>query len=635
MIGGLDLQGVPVERLIAALLCVAAIVAVVRLVLREWRGDPLQRARPWRTAVLVAAQPVCAALLYLTLVPPLVEREAGTLIVLTAGAPAPPFGEPQSGSTVALPEAPVHAGVQREPDLATALRRRPGTRRIEVVGHGLEARDLDAARGLAIGFDAAALPRGLVELEPPTDVAPGAAFEVAGRVHDVPGGFAELFDPATRRVDRVALDAHGRFEMSGTARVEGVAEFSVRIRDARERIVEDVTLPVVVSGHAPARVLVLAGAPGPELKFLRRWAQDAGLPMHTRIAAGGDMVLGDAPLAINAATLARFDLVLLDERSLAGLGGAQQAALLDAVRGGLGVLVRVSAALGDGDRQRLRALGWAVDRGAETAAFRLPGATRGAEAERARIGPGSPDAPVTGGVVDEVPVLSRRALRVAGDPAALLRDASGVAVAAWRAEGRGRVAVWTPTDTYRLVLAGRRDLHAELWSHAVAVLSRAQPRPAIRVVGEAREGERLALCGLTGQAQVTSPTGEVVEALIDPITGARRCAAVWPRSGGWHRVHGGESAAVFRVRGADEARGLRLHALQAATHRLASEPVRGSAPAASVDGAPSTSPASRWPWFLAWLLASAALWWFERSRLGAAGRTGGESAGTRAGSSPA
>ncbi|MFX6461691.1 hypothetical protein ABTG33_19220, partial [Acinetobacter baumannii] len=65
-----------------------------------------------------------------------------------------------------------------------------------------------------------------------------------------------------------------------------------------------------------------------------------GIPLHLQISLGGGIQLGDAPLPMNAETLRRFDLLVLDARSAAGLGEAQRAALGAAVRDGLGVLVR-------------------------------------------------------------------------------------------------------------------------------------------------------------------------------------------------------------------------------------------------------------------------------------------------------
>ena len=269
-----------------------------------------QRAATWRIALLVLAQPVCAALLYFALLPPTTPGEAGTLVVATADATAVALGAGQGGdAVVALPEAPALAGIERVPDLATALRRHPGMQRIRVLGAGLEARDRDAVRGYALHFVPNALPRGLVELDAPAHATAGGAFRVDGRAHELRGGVAELL--RSGRHARGSRRAHrsGRFTLSATTRVPGAAIFSLRLRDARQRVVEDIALPLEVDAQPAPRVLLLAGAPGPEVKYLRRWARDAGLALQVQLSVGGGMQLGDAPIALNAASLKGFDLV--------------------------------------------------------------------------------------------------------------------------------------------------------------------------------------------------------------------------------------------------------------------------------------------------------------------------------------
>lgn len=604
---------------VAIVLVVAVVVACARLLLKQSRAEPASRSRGWRVALLLIAQPLCAALLYFTLWPPTVPGEAGTLVVATAGATRAQVDAARGDGLVALPEAGAWDNAERVPDLATALRRHPGTQRVRVVGAGLEARDRDALRGIALEFTPPPLPRGLVELDGPERVAAGAAFRIGGRANAAgANAVAELLDPARRRVDRVAVGADGRFVLAANARTPGAATYTVRLRDASQRVIEDVAWPLEVEASTPPRLLLVAGAPGPEVKYLRRWADDAGLALHTQMAVGGGVQLGDAPVAFNASSLARFDVVVLDERAWSALGDAQRGALNDAVRNGLGLLVRVTAALSDADRRRLRTLGFDADAGRDSVAFQLADAAPDDDAVRARLGPGTRDAPrAHDAAMEEVPALTRRGVRVrADDGVALATAQDGTALGQWRAHGRGRVGVWTPTDTYRLVLAGRDDLHAELWSQVVATLARAQSAAPFTVEGEARAGERVALCGLpAAQAGVTTPAGVDVVVLRDLATGTRACAAFWPREGGWHRLRSGERERWFHVRAADEAPGLRANAMRAATLALSA-----AAPDAAATRAEAPRhPTSRWPWWWSWLLASVALWWFERSRLGRRG----------------
>ncbi len=601
--------------LVAALLVLAVLLACARLLHRQWRAQPAQRSRGWRLALLLLAQPVCATLLYFALVPPSLPGEAGTLVVATAGSTTAQLGAGRGGEAfVALPEAPPLADVERVPDLATALRQHPGTRRVRIVGAGLGARDRESVQGLAVDFTAIPLPRGLVELQAPRQVIAGADFVVAGRAHGLPGGTAELIDPGRRRVDRVALPTDGRFVLTASPRVAGTASFIVRLRDAGQAIVEDVELPLQATAATPPRVLLMAGAPGPEVKYLRRWARDAGLGLQSQVSVGGGVQLGDAPIAINAANLGRFDLVILDERAWSALGDSQRAALNDAINNGLGVLLRMTAAPPPAEPRRLQALGSAVAGGSDSATVKLAATARDEDATRARIGPGTPDAPrLHDAALPDIPALTRRDLRIQpGDAVPLLRDDTGTWIGAWRAQGRGRVALWTLTDSYRLVLAGRDDLHGELWSGVLSTVGRAQARNDLVIEGEPRQHERIALCAVGAAANVRTPAGDTVELLRDPATGPRNCAAFWPRQAGWHQLRSGEQTLSFFVRAPATAPGLRAGEMGDAISRLAA----GSAVTAVAAGPVPGHPGERWPWWLAWLLASAALWWLERSRLG-------------------
>lgn len=596
---------------LAALLVLAVLLTCARLIRWQWRAPTAARSRPWRLALLLIAQPIAAALLYFTLLPPTLPTEAGTMIVVTAGVGALPT---QPGDRViALPEAPILTGAERVPDLATALRRYPGTRQLHVIGAGLEARDREVARGQSLRFDPLPLPRGVVRLDAPERVAVGGRFRIGGKVEGVAQGSVELLDPAGRRIDSAALTQNGEFAVNGTARAAGPATFLLRVRDARRTLIEAVEVPLWARDEAPARMLLLAGAPNPEWKYLRRWATDAGLSLHTQISTGGGLQLGDTPLALNAADFARFDLVVLDERAWASLSDRQRAALGEAVRAGLGVLLRVSGPLPDTTQKQLRALRLGVSGGGDAAPVALTHTDNDGESSPAANDTGVSDSAAEPD--DAAPVLSRRTVRVASaDAVPMLRDAAGTALAHWRAEGRGRIAVWPLTDSFRLSLSGRDDLYGALWSGAFATLARAQPGSVPRIDGDARQQQRVRLCGVANNAQVIAPDGKATLLLPDPVSGTSSCAAYWPRQPGWHQLRLGERSWPFHVRDSSDAVGLQRAQLREATLNLVGEAARDRAASSS-----STAPERRgspWPWFFAWLMFSAALWWFERSRWG-------------------
>lgn len=599
------------DAAIALLLGLAVLLAATRLLVAARRSPPAQRPRAWRLCALVLLQAGSATLLYLTLLPPQRPVDAGTLLVLTAGADI--SGDSVAASAeraVALPEATATNAAERVPDLATALRRHPGSTRLHVVGAGLPARDRDAIRGLALSFAPAALPRGVVELWATPHATVGGGIVVRGRVHGVDGGSAELLDPAGARSDRAALGKDGGFALTALARAPGLATFRLRVRDVGGAVVEDADVPLEIAAGAKPRVLLLAGAPNAELKYLRRWIADAGMPLHSRISIGGGLQIGDPARPFNAATLAGHHLLVIDERAWQSLGAGAHATLREAVRGGLGVLVRVTGPLSAEGRGRLRALGFEVATAAGSEGVRLAADAGSKTPPPAANAPDDAGGDANAAATDALPPLTREPLRIdATDASPLLTAADGMVLATWRAEGRGRVGAWLLDDSHRLVLTGHGDRHARLWSEAFAVLARAAGEAGPTLAGDLRAGERAVLCGITAGDRLVAPSGHAMQLLPDPATGAAACAGAWPTEAGWHSLHSGDRSWPVHVRAHEALPGIDALELRAATARLVSDRSTAAVETASVPG-------PRWPWFLAWLAVSGLLWSLERARHG-------------------
>jgi hypothetical protein len=556
----------------------AGVIALTVLV-GLWRVG--RQPRGARRTALFALQPLCALALYFALYPLPRTSEGGTLVVLTHGAAV----QGEGGEIVALPEAGTPPGALLVPDLATALRQRPGVARLQVLGEGLPARDRAAVGALPLQFQPPAATPGLAGLSTPPPVAPGNAFEVEGQAVGWPRGRAELLDPAGDRVDAAPLDAQGRFHLQGQARLAGQILFAVRVLDADGRERDRQPLPVHVVDAPPLRVWILAGAPQPEWKYLRRWAADAGVTLHTQIAVGGGLQLGDAPKPLDAATLSGFDLLWLDERAWSGLSTSQRAAVRDATRQGLGVLVRLAGPLDGNARQALAAFGMPMHGGNATAPLAWP------------VAEGEPA--VTLGRRDFAPDT---ALPV------LARDAGGTPYAWWRGVGQGRIGVTTLTDSWQLPLAGQAAAHGRLWSSALATLARARTHEAsFDIPAPAWAGERMVICGLAANEQVRGPDGGMHQLVRDPAGGA--CAAYWPQQAGWHTLGTGEAATPLYVRDPAQAKAAFAREQAVQTARLVA-PMDRDGGIAGV----TSRPGSRWPAWWAFVLLAAACWWLERAR---------------------
>jgi hypothetical protein len=567
---------------------VTALLIAVAVAIGIWRTT---RADAPRRTVRVAFQLAAGALIYLALFPPRVDERfaAETLVVLTPGATVEQIAKPPSGiATIALPGVAAASDVERAPDLGTALRRYPQAARLRIVGGGLPMRDLDAARSLPITFEAASLPAGIVDLGAPASVRSGSVFAVRGRVNGIEGGRVELRDPAGAVVSRLPLAEDGAFALEAAVRTEGAAVFDLHVLDRNDAIVERMPQAVFVRPGDALRVLMLAGAPDPELKYLRRWAADAGVELASRIVLSDGIAMQDGSAALDADALAHTDVVIVDERAWKALDATARERLRAAVRDGLGLFLRVTGALPDDVAADWRALGFRV-RAADvpqTFALQTPA--------------GASDASTT---------LTRRALLVEADDATpLLRGSDGTPAALWRGDGLGRVAIWWIADTYRIALGGDAAAFGTLWSRALATVARARSRARPDIPTDARVSLRSVLCGLDAAAVVESPHGARIPLSIGGAD-AHRCAAYWPSEPGWHTLVDAGERWPFHV--SEDGAALSLTAARDAeqTRRLAA-----TASGAASATASRRVPAPHWPFFIAWLAAVAMLWWLERSR---------------------
>ncbi|HSX62897.1 MAG TPA: hypothetical protein VLF18_22155 [Tahibacter sp.] len=556
-----------------------AVIALLAVAALAGLAEALRRTG-WRRWIGAGAALTAPALLYFVLFPPLQQIPGRTLRVLTPGAAATTGDDAR---TVALPGSTATAGVERVPDLATALRRHPDTASIDVVGQGLGAADRDAARGHALRFDAPPLPRGIVALEWPGDLRAGHGFTLSGTLAQPDGLRIALREPGSARQEPVAPGADGRFAFALFAPRAAEVAYELTVVDAAGTEVERVAVPVEVRDGTRLRLQLLAGGPDPDLKYLQRWALDAGHTVDARIALSRGLAQQRGTATTEAGTLAETDVVVIDERAWTQLDKAARARLLAAVDQGLGLLLRLGGTPSAALVAEWRALGIDLANADVPATLRIAGETAdGATA-----------------------ALQRVPLRATGDGVvALAQDRDGTAVAAVRNRGQGRLGVWWLYDTRTLTLSGQAPLHDALWSRALDRLARPRQTAPPSVPAQSWQFERIALCAEADTLSVVAPSGADHALLTRRGSDARWCGGYWPRESGWHTLRAGTSERRFYVRAADDAVALHQAADAAATRALAGNK---PAPAAAHIAGP------RWPWFVAWLMAATLLWWLQRS----------------------
>jgi hypothetical protein len=570
-------------------IALAVALGAARYVFSIWKKQ-VQQPKLWRVLSIIALQFSSAALLYFCLFPPPVYRNKNTeqLVILTENADANINAASASGRSLALPEAAsANSNIERAPDLASALRRYPNASHLHIIGNGLSARDIDAAKNITISFKPSPLPPGIVELWLPDTISPGARWFVQGRVAHAANARVELYDPNNTLIQSVPLDNAGVFSLGDTARSPGFSIYQIRVVDQNKKPIDAIDVPVNTIQAPALKILSLSGGPNPDLKYLHRWALNAGIELDSQVSLSAGISMRTAPMAISSASLEKLDLLMLDERAWAAMNQSSQQAVVDALQDGLGVMLRVTGPINSNDRRELRALGFNIEDDNSTQNVQLEN-------------------------IDKNLGLTRQAIRVNSDDGVIfLRDHSKKPLAMWRAQGRGRIGLWWLNDTHRLALSENTSAHGQLWQTALSTLTRpSKTKQAVIDQQTARINTRSIFCDITAKTYVKAGNADITYLLPENNSQGKLCAAFWPTRSGWHELVSGEASTFFYVRKSSEALGLKINAMQQATlQRVAQNTSKNTTAAAPVPGMP-------WPWFFSWLFVTTLLWALERSRKG-------------------
>ena len=552
---------------------------VLIAVLLAW----LEFRRPSRAQLYSRIAAVLAAVAAITLL--LLGRgRAGTVTLLTPGAPL----AAHSRDAIALNQ------IQ---SVTTLAERRSAVR---LVGWGLLAHEWPDTFHQLAGFDRAALPFGVTQLDLPTEVAVGERLPVRGAVtlNGADAAWVILEDPAGPRDSVRVTRASAGFSLSDRPRAAGPVDYRLRLRAPGLPEMAE-TLGVAVRELAPPAVLVLDASPNFETAYFKRWLGDRGARVTVRTAIsrgryrterlndkGGDIGY------LTPALLERYDAVFADGGSLAGLSPGERRALDRQVREqGLGLLVTADAP---------GLLAWGTCGLLNGFALEPPAgggeAATGDGADRRVARPGWPDAPRQ----SRTGIEAEAATFKPGGVESLIRDEAGRTVVASRRAGSGRVGLTLLRAPSRWILEGEPDLFAAYWQTLLLAVARdTATRISIAADGPVRADHPVTVTLLvpssefraptashsspppeprnselgTPRVSVTSPTGVVdtVPLAQDPFDPIRWTGLYWPRSAGWHRLGlGADRSVPFRVSYPAEWTGLEASArLAASTPRFA------------------------------------------------------------------
>ena len=547
----------------------------------------------------------------------------------TAGAAPEAVGE---GRHVALADASnAPPGAQRIPDAAFLRRAFPMLRRITIKGDGIDEPDTAALRGLEVEWQRPAVTRPaspmLAAFSAPRRLSVGQRMIVHGRLRGLRPRepvIMSLEGPDGSKQShsvQAADDGDATFSLSNaTAAVApGAFEWTVRLGSGQSWAVG----AVVGSAELP-RVLLLQAAPTVEGGRLQRWLAESGAPVtsrtrvsaaHVRFATSGGSP-ADFP-RLDAAILARFDVVVAGEAALNELAAEETAALEGAIRqDGVGLMV-----IGESGLMPRASFG--------TWRFRARDDRETSEEKRMarlRLWDGAELAePIT---------VAATEIIASPDARWLVRDPQERLLGAAVRSGRGWLARSLVLDTWRWLQGGHPEIFARYWSSLLSLVA----RPATITEGRwslANAPGPIVVDELVRLVWVGAPSAPLPEADVrtaadsntnpvrlqlarDGRDAARAEALHWPARAGWHEVRAlpsGPSLAFYvqPARAFDE---LKAEQRRDATARLAQRSLSSSEIShkrTSVD-VPRTRMLANALWFALFLASASWLWWEQRKR---------------------
>jgi hypothetical protein len=421
-------------------------------------------------------------------------------------------------------------------DPADLRQRRPPTRRLFVVGWGLDAAEWQALDSFPVSFHPTPLAPGISRASWPAEVVLGDRLVVEGDVSAAPGGQRIYLEDPSGVTDSTRLDSSGAFRLAAHPRATGRSLYVLRTATA-DRAVASETLAVTVVAPPAWRVLILEGSPRFETSALRDWLVARGGAVAIRTTVSRNRFRTEfvnrnrvSLAALTTRLLAQFDVAVIDGRTLAGLTAPERLSLRRAVDGGLGLLMIPDTVV-------LDPTGRFPDRD-----FFLDFSLRPIETIDERL-----VRPRWTGLDRPATVPAAAAPYALADrfgTESLIEDGTGNVLAQVAPRGAGRVGLSLVTGSARWQRGGERDAFSAYWSRVLSAVAGDRPddRWTIETPGPWLMHRPLVLdVATTVDRQVTvvvAPSGarDSVFLARDPLAPAHSRGTFWPRESGWHEV---------------------------------------------------------------------------------------------------
>ena len=492
-------------------------------------------------------------------------------------------------------------------DLPYYLRTHEEVNRLRVYGNGLPTEILNYTKGMNYEFVPAANPEGVIAVSWPKVISQSESLEVQGTYHNAGDQPVKLLlEGAGTAFDSLEIPAHQTtaFALRSAPKQMGRAVYSLRAV-AGKMLLSKSPIPFEVSPVDKLKILVLASYPDFEYKFLKNWLLENKYPavFRTRISKekfSTEQVNIDAKqsVALNSTALKNYDLVIADDEELAQLGASANTALKEAVRAGLGMLIRFN------ETKKLSALAerFSLVNSSDTITTSFV-----------------PVLNETGRALKSISTGQSFFIQAQSSSMVLVRDQKAKVLVSNSLYGNGRIAATVLSSTYNWILSGFKKDYADYWAYVLSSNARKQNVPFVfhsnPTFAVANEPVNLDVeSGSTAKLPGVKLNESGLSVLQNTVLPFFWQSTAWVQAKGWNRFQSeGNKDSYFYVYDKNDWKALKDYRMLLENRNLVKKAVSGTEKA-KLAAETFGKEVSKW-WFFGLFLCSVAYLWFETKML--------------------
>jgi len=478
--------------------------------------------------------------LWLLFEPPILEQQLEEISVLTVGSNEKLIANKIQQASASKPVFVDGIKAKFQSEYIKTLSKQaimalPNGASVKIYGDGISPEQVNRFPKQHITFLASAAINGISKIQWTKKIQLGNRLTVSGRVtapHSEPL-LIELIDPAGEVAAETKLNGAG-FTLSTWPKASGLFHYKILIKDQEHKTIYKELIPVEVTSTEPAKVLIIADAPGFEINRLQRFLENQGTPLVSRIKISKDKYRSNFSSIeefsfAEQLPLEMFDLLIIDERSFIQLPTDTRQHLNTTINSfGLGVLVLLNELSSQQTLLSNRLLNpWfklsAQGKIIKTATFRVSESSSTKE-------------------VDSIDLSAVSRHFIAQDENnILLQDTEGHTLAIAKNLGNGKVGATRILDSHKLAASIEKLQLSEYWKILIEGLSKAESLSGIVKIQNHLPvlHEELVICK-TGNTNntitITDSTATTIDIETSRTSDNQHCGRYWPMTIGWHQI---------------------------------------------------------------------------------------------------